>query len=103
VRGDGGTLKNTEGKRFMFNYIPDFFKAETADTEKEADAWYEDKRNNRCTAGFFSTSPRAVPPIISRNGSRPCTISSKSWPTWTLPKNRWKWVRPAITRWAACG
>ncbi len=49
VRGDGGTLKNTEGKRFMFNYIPDFFKAETAETEKEADAWYEDKRNNRRT------------------------------------------------------
>src|SRR5574342_944703 len=49
VRGDGGTLKNTEGKRFMFNYIPEFFKAETADTEKEADAWYEDKRNNRRT------------------------------------------------------
>jgi succinate dehydrogenase / fumarate reductase flavoprotein subunit len=49
VRGDGGTLKNTKGERFMFKYIPDFFKAETADTEKEADAWYEDKRNNRRT------------------------------------------------------
>jgi succinate dehydrogenase / fumarate reductase flavoprotein subunit len=49
VRGDGGTLKNTKGERFMFNYIPEFFKAETADTEKEADAWYEDKRNNRRT------------------------------------------------------
>src|SRR5574341_577864 len=31
----------------MFNYIPDFFKAETADSEKEADAWYEDKKNRR--------------------------------------------------------
>src|SRR5258707_4408309 len=49
VRGDGGTLKTTESKRFMFNYIPEFFKAETAETEKEADAWYEDKRNNRRT------------------------------------------------------
>ena len=49
VRGDGGTLKNTKDERFMFNYIPDFFKAETADTEKEADAWYEDKRSNRRT------------------------------------------------------
>jgi succinate dehydrogenase / fumarate reductase, flavoprotein subunit len=47
VRGDGGTLKNSEGKRFMFSYIPDFFKAETADSEKEADAWYEDKNNRR--------------------------------------------------------
>ncbi|MFZ2015901.1 MAG: fumarate reductase/succinate dehydrogenase flavoprotein subunit [Nocardioides sp.] len=47
VRGDGGILKNSEGKRFMFDYIPDFFKAETADNEAEADRWYEDKKNNR--------------------------------------------------------
>jgi succinate dehydrogenase flavoprotein subunit len=49
VRGDGGTLKNKDGERFMFNYIPEFFKGETADNEKEADAWYEDKKNNRRT------------------------------------------------------
>jgi succinate dehydrogenase / fumarate reductase, flavoprotein subunit len=47
VRGDGGVLRNSAGKRFMFDYIPEFFKAETADTEAEADRWYEDKRNNR--------------------------------------------------------
>jgi succinate dehydrogenase / fumarate reductase flavoprotein subunit len=49
VRGDGGTLKNSQGKRFMFDYIPEFFRAETADSEREADAWYEDKKNNRRT------------------------------------------------------
>ncbi len=47
VRGDGGTLKNSDGARFMFNYIPEYFKNETADNEKEADAWYEDKKNRR--------------------------------------------------------
>src|ERR671928_2105767 len=49
VRGDGGTLRNSTGKRFMFNYVPEFFRAETADNEAEADAWYDDKRNNRRT------------------------------------------------------
>ncbi|MDA8044896.1 MAG: FAD-binding protein, partial [Actinomycetota bacterium] len=47
VRGDGGVLKNSDDERFMFNYIPEFFKAETADTIEEADRWYEDKKNNR--------------------------------------------------------
>ena len=49
VRGDGGTLKNTQGERFMFRYIPEYFRAETADTEAEADRWYADKTHNRRT------------------------------------------------------
>ncbi len=49
VRGDGGTLRNSDGKRFMFNYIPEMFRAETADTEEEADRWYNDKKNARRT------------------------------------------------------
>lgn len=47
VRGDGGTLKNASGERFMFNYIPPMFAAETADTEAEADAWYDDRTKRR--------------------------------------------------------
>ena len=49
VRGDGGTLKNKAGERFMFNYIPEFFKGETADNIEEAERWYADKKNNRRT------------------------------------------------------
>ncbi len=47
VRGDGGVLRNSAGKRFMFDYIPEFFKAETAESEDEADRWFTDKKNNR--------------------------------------------------------
>jgi succinate dehydrogenase / fumarate reductase flavoprotein subunit len=47
VRGDGGVLRNSEGRRFMYDYIPEFFKAETSDSEEEGDRWYTDKANNR--------------------------------------------------------
>ena len=47
VRGEGGILKNSEGKRFMFNYVPPKFAPETADTEEEAAQWLEGKPGAR--------------------------------------------------------
>ncbi|MGX1975140.1 fumarate reductase/succinate dehydrogenase flavoprotein subunit [Streptomyces kronopolitis] len=47
VRGDGGVLRNSDGKRFMFDYIPDVFKEKYAETEEEGDGWYEDPERHR--------------------------------------------------------
>jgi succinate dehydrogenase / fumarate reductase flavoprotein subunit len=53
VRGDGGTLKNKTGEQFMFNYITEYFKGETADNIEEAERWYADKKNNRRTPNLL--------------------------------------------------
>lgn len=39
VRGDGGILTNSEGERFMFNYIPPLYQGDYATTVEEANRW----------------------------------------------------------------
>jgi len=61
VRGDGGVLKNSEGKRFMFNYIPSVFKGQYAETEAEADQWLAEQ------TGSADGKARRTPDLLPRD------------------------------------
>jgi succinate dehydrogenase / fumarate reductase, flavoprotein subunit len=47
VRGEGGILTNADGKRFMFDFIPDNYKAQTADNEEEGWRYTQGDKNAR--------------------------------------------------------
>src|ERR671918_199443 len=94
VRGDGGVMRNSEGKRFMFDYIPDIFRDKYAETEDEADGWYDDPDHNRTPAR--RRWPGSSPPVrwraacTARTGlaATPCRTC------WSSAGGR-AWARPA--------
>ncbi|HET9369847.1 MAG TPA: fumarate reductase/succinate dehydrogenase flavoprotein subunit [Vicinamibacterales bacterium] len=61
VRGEGGVLKNKDGRRFMFDDIPDNYKNQTADNEDEG--W-------RYTQG--DKSARRPPELLTRDHVARC-------------------------------
>ncbi|MDP9033715.1 MAG: fumarate reductase/succinate dehydrogenase flavoprotein subunit [Myxococcota bacterium] len=61
VRGEGGTLRNKDGKRIMFGYIPELYANETANEEPEADQWLRES-----TSGITSKA-RRTPDLLPRD------------------------------------
>ena len=128
VRGEGGVLLNRRGKRFMFNYVPEMYKKEFADTEKEADEWVAAVIVNKIPKArrppellTRDVVARAIHREVAEGRGAPhggvfLDIASRrpagcdhpqaaqhvppvqgAGRTWTSPRSRWKWARPATT------
>jgi len=61
VRGEGGVLLNGDGRRFMFDYVPDMFKGEFAETEEETQRWI------KATMARERPDARRPPELLTRD------------------------------------
>jgi succinate dehydrogenase / fumarate reductase flavoprotein subunit len=67
VRGEGGVLRNSTGKRFMFGDIPDNYKPQTAENEDEGFLYVLGEKHNGKDA-------RRLPELLTRDHVARCIV-----------------------------
>ena len=127
VRGEGGVLRNSRDERFMFGDIPPLYRNHTADNEEEGWRYTQgDKEARRppelltrdhvarCIVreikegrgsphgGVSLTSPGSkrdfpMPRNTSGESCPACITNSRSSPTSTSPRRRWRSAPPRTT------
>jgi succinate dehydrogenase / fumarate reductase flavoprotein subunit len=73
VRGEGGVLKNSEGRRFMFDDIPDNYKPQTASDADEGWRYTQGDKNARRPPELLTTRSRRA--LQSAGRSRPAAAA----------------------------
>jgi succinate dehydrogenase / fumarate reductase flavoprotein subunit len=67
VRGEGGCLRNSEGKRFLFGDIPENYKTQTADNEEEGFLYVPGEK-------FQGRDARRPPELLTRDHVARCIV-----------------------------
>ena len=86
VRGEGGVLKNSQGRRFMFDDIPENYRSQTADNEEEG--WRYTQGDKVAPAGRPSSSPAITSAAASSARSRRAAAARTAACSWTSRGSR---------------